>query len=377
LQRNEVIVRQQPDHYINQSMQPHRGTSVQSYRDDRPSQVVSGSSQRHSLQDMLVPSIESNPCDVTRPLIRTEERHATHETFDHRQGSYPRQVIESRRLSPPRQQFIVIDDDSPQNKRRRVFHEDDSGRFRPFPSRDYSTTLSADSHLLSSSSVQPRYSPPRLPVTQNRPSPVMSGPTNSSYITATGKSIPIYDAPDHGYIGRPPEHFRRTEVYDPAQPNGGTVVRQLTSTRPINNHASELPHHRPTHEGRMENVYSARIGENAHRSRQVDLDYRVPPHGSRSPSFPVSSRVSRSYDVGSGRDVMDQAFIHNFSQSRINGSVHPGDRFSAMPESSRPGLATDAQDLRRGYEEQRTRPYSTVPVPARARSPAGYIERPM
>jgi hypothetical protein len=356
-------------------MQPHRGTPVQSFRDNRPSQVVSGSSHRHGFQDLLVPSIESTPSDVTRPLMPTEERYARPEAFGHRQDSYPRQVIESRRPSPPQRQFIVIDDDSLQNKRRRVVHEEDSGRFRPLPSHEYSATSLADSHLPSPSSLPLRHSSPGTRISHNRPSPGMSGAPASSYITASGRSIPIYDVPDPSYIGRPPENFRRAEVYDPAQRNGGTVVRHLTSAYPVNS-PSEVSHHRPRHESRPENFYSPRPVEDTHRSRQVDSDYRQPLRRSQSPSFPVQTRVSRSYDAGAGRDVMDQAFIHNFSQSRINGSVHAGEGSNIMPSSRPVRSAIDVPGSRHDYEEQERRPFP-MPVSTRARSPPGYTERPM
>jgi hypothetical protein len=363
-------VRKQPDHYINAGMQPHHGAPIQPYRENRPSQVVSGSSPRHSLQDMLVPSIESIPSDVTRPLQLFEDRRAESGNFDHRQESYARQVIESRRLSPPGRQFIVIDDDSPQNKRRRVMH-DDSGHFRPLASCDYSTTSFADSHL-PSSSIVPGHSSLGHSLSQNRPSPGLSRGPDSSFAMANGRSIPIYDVPDHGYIGRPPEHFRRTEVYDSAQPISGTTIRQITSTRPLS-HASKVPQYRSVHDNRMEGAYRERISEDMHRSRPLGAEYRAPARGSGSPILPVSSRVSHSHDVASGRDVMDQAFIHNFSQSRINGPTYARDGYNVVEESRR-GSMHDPQGFENQYEEQRGR---LLPLSSRARSPARYIERPM
>jgi hypothetical protein len=363
-------MRKQPDHYSNTGEHPHHGSPVQPYRDNRPSQVVSGSSYRHSLQDMLVPSIESIPSDVTRPLQRLESRHARPQTFDHRQESYPRQVVESRKLSPPQREYIVIDDDSPQNKRRRVMYEDDSGHFRPLASRDYSTTSFADPHL-PSSSVLPRYSSSGHSLPQNKPNPGLSRASDSLYAMASGRSIPIYDVLDHGFAGHPPEHFRRTEVYEPAQPIGGTVVRHAISTRPLS-HASEDPQHRSFHDNREEGAYRERISEDMHRSRLVGAKYRVPARRSGSPSFLVSSRVSRPHDVGSDRDDMDQAFIQTFSQSHINGPTHARDGYNAVADGRR-GPMPDPQGPQQ-YDEPRGR---LLPLSSRARSPARYIERPM
>ena len=354
-------------------MQPHRVLPLQSHKGDRPPQVVSRSSHKHGFQDFLVPSIESVTSDVVRPLVPTEERYARPESFDHLQGPYPREVIESRRLSPPQRQFIVLDDDSTQNKRRRVYHEEDSGHYRPVLSHDYGPSSFSDSRLQPSSLPHKRTSPgPRT--SQNVFSSGMSGTPNPSHATTSGKSIPIYDAPDPSYVGRPPEHFRRTEVYDSTQSNGGTVMHHLATARPANS-AGELYHHRPVYGSRAEGAYSPRPGEPIQRSRYVDADYRPIPRRSQSPPFPVQSRVSRSYEIDAGRDVMDQTFIQNFSQSRINGSVHVRKEYTDRPPDGPISSATDVPGSRHVDEEYGRRPFP-VPVSTRTRSPVRYIERP-
>ena len=166
-----------------------------------------GSPQRHGLQDMLVPSIEMPSSNSMNPPSNVIERRDTHGRFNPSQELHPRMAFDDRRLSPPRRQVIVIDDDSPHVERRRLVREDDSGHFRPLPSRDYivhAASPLADSHYMRPS-VQPSEFPIRRPAI-----PSESSQGLSSYHSA-GR-IPIYDAPEPGSLARPLEHFRRDAV---------------------------------------------------------------------------------------------------------------------------------------------------------------------
>lgn len=323
-----------------------------------------------------MPSIETVSNDPIRPLVRSDERRNAYESFDHRQESYPRPVMEARRPSPPRRQVIILDDDdAPQYKRRRVVHEDESGRFRPHPSFAYpsSTVPSADSHLISSSSVQTRNFIARDSSVHPGSSQGLSGNADYSYSPA-GDRIPIYDAPESGYLGRPPEQFRRPEVYDQREVDGRAVARYNSVPQPSYSHGGEHVYQRPVYH-RQPNEYmtadehSSRIGEQNRGYRPVEPEYQGSrPQRPQSPSFPVSDRLSRSCDVA-GRSGIDQGLIHDFSQSRLDGPVR------TVPERSRqvPGSQSNTS---RGYEEHVSRSLQTLP-PARARSPVSYVERPM
>ncbi|KAF4634974.1 hypothetical protein G7Y89_g3124 [Cudoniella acicularis] len=374
LHRNEVIVRPPFEQHINQDVPTRLGTPSQHTREQRPPQVVRASPQRHGLQDMLVPSIETASSDVIGPSVRLDEWRNINDSFNYRQESYPRPVVESRRPSPPRRQVIVLDDDDgPQLKRRRVVVEDDSGRFRPLPSRDYNVHApveAVDSHLLPPSSVQPRDFLNRRPAVLSESSQGMFRDTRSSHFASTER-IPIYDAPEPGYLARPPERFRRADL-DASQLDASTIIR-IASPAP-HDQRSEPVFYRPLHEG-VNGSQSMRNSENDRGFRQMEPDYRGA-HAQRppSPSFPVPSRVSRSYDLGPGRAVIDQAFIHNFSQSRLDGPIPQSrDGYSVVQERSQ--NFGGPSNLSHGYQDHSARSYATPP--ARARSPAAYVERPI
>ncbi|KAG9235466.1 hypothetical protein BJ875DRAFT_270317 [Amylocarpus encephaloides] len=370
MHRSEVIVRPQSDPRVNPRDQPQYGILPHSTRDQRPPQVVRGSPERHGLKDMLVPSIEITASEPMRH-VPAEERRNAYESFDHSYESHVRPVIETRRRSPPRRQVITIDGDSPQLKRRRTFYENDSGQFRPLPGRDHSVISAphADSHLLSSLYAQPGYSSARRPTVQNDVRQGLSGSTScpSSY-RATKERVPIYDTPGQ---------FRRTENFDPRQSSSATVIRHIAPVRPFvdYNRRSEISSYRPVHEDRIE-VHSTRLDGNDHGLGSVNQDTQnTYPRRPLSPSVHASNRVSRSHDVHPSGIFGDQAFVHNFSQSRLNGSVHVRDGYNAVPERSRQMQDAAGGDSR-GNEDRAARSYSTHP-PARTRSPAGYMERPM
>ncbi|RDL39028.1 uncharacterized protein BP5553_03368 [Venustampulla echinocandica] len=373
IQRNEVIVRSLPERNINQDPSLHSGTPSQPVWEQRPPQVVRGSSHRHGLQDMLVPSIETSSSDAMRPL---DERRNVPDHFNQSRELYSRRMIENRRPSPPRRQVVVIDDSPPQIKRRRLVG-DDSGRFRPLPSSDYSVYASAppsDSHLLPSSSIQPRDFLVRRPAVELESSQGLSRNARSSY-TAPTAQIPIYDAPGPGSLARPSEQFRRSDVLDAGQREGPIIMRHIDSASFHHNSGGDAAYRRLTAENVRDNQ-SVRIREDDRGFHQVGPDY----HGNhtqrlRSPSLTASGRLSRTYDEGPSRPVIDQAFIHDFSQSRLDGPVRATNGSNVLPARSHQEF--EGQGNRsRGYEDHPARSFATLP-PARARSPAGYLQRPI
>ena len=216
MHKDEVILRpvaERPTFYQDAPLRLR--TNSYATREERPPQVVRGSPASHGLQDMLVPSIETASSDAVIDLSRPVLRREGHGGYDYLQESYPRRV-ERRRQSPEPHQVIFIDDDSPQIKRRRVVHEDDSGHFRPLPSRDqdfYTAAPYGDSYLLPASSVQPRdflVRRERLPSQSAQGlfrdvQPPLTGP-------AVGERIPVYDLPPDSSLSAASSHVRRTEV---------------------------------------------------------------------------------------------------------------------------------------------------------------------
>ncbi|KAH8687832.1 hypothetical protein BGZ60DRAFT_394599 [Tricladium varicosporioides] len=366
--RNKVIVGQPFEQRTYQDLLPRLGTPSQRTWEQRPSQVVLGSPVRHGLQDMLVPSIETASSDVISPPARTDEWRTVSDNFGYSQDSYPLSAA-SRRPSPPRREVIVVDDDGPQHKRRRIVLEDDSGRFRPLPARDhvYAPIQAANSHLLPPSSVQPKNFLDRRPVIYSDSSQGLFKDSRPSHV-APLERIPIYDAPEPGYLARPPERFRRADL-DANKLDGSTIIRIASPA--TNNKKVEPAYYRLPFENQNS---PQRNGNSDCGFRQMEPVH----HGSHvqkppSPSYHVPVGVSRSYDMGPGRAV-DQAFIHEFSQSRLDSHVSQSrDGFSVLPERSQ---NFDSQgNISRGYEDHSARSYA-IP-PARARSPAAYMERPI
>jgi hypothetical protein len=321
---------------------------------------------------MLVPSIETTSSDVTAP--RLGERHGVHNSWE--KDSYPRRVIEHQRQSPPPRQVIVINDDSPQIKRRRLVHEDGSGRFRSFPSRDQSyMPVQPDSSLISASSV-PKGNflarPPRVPshpaqglFKDNQPSSTAPGATDR---------LPVYDAPESGFFTTHPSHLGRQDIgYSGGYGGESHIIRQLGSPKPREKVSESVYHRKPVHDGERENL---RIVEHTRGFQPPEYAHRDQFQRPSSPNFPVSNSVSRSYDTGPGSVVADQDFIHSFSQSRLDGpSLRTRDGFTVAPERSRQHFVSQS-DAPQRYEDHSTRTFAAIPV-SRARSPVRYMERPM
>ena len=369
MHRDEVIVRPLSERPVYYQDAPQRlGTPSYQLREKRPPLVVRGSPKRHGLQDMLVPSIETASSDVVTTSPRLNERHGVHGRFDHPQDSYQPQMVDRRMQSPPRRQVIVIDD-SPQPKRRRVVREDDSSHLRPIPSRDhnfYTTAPHAESHIIPASSIQPR----DFFVRRSRlPSQSTQGMFRD---TQPAERIPIYDAPESGFFTAHPDHLRANSDFG----SGGHredrhIARQLRPSKPLES-ASENVYRRP-----VDTNHNMMMGEPDRNIRQVDPDFRPGNNAQRSPSpsFHVSERISRSYEMGPAPEVADQAFLHRFSQSRLELPLPEArDGFIILPERPHQSFVSRGIVPQR-HEDKPNRAFQTV-HPVRARSPARYIERP-
>lgn len=309
-----------------------------------------------------MPSIETVPNDAMNAPSAINERRDHYSRFNHPEKSYSRLAVDDRGLSSPRRQVIVIDDDSPPAKRRRV-REDDSSHFRPIPSNHtfYATSSPVDSHFMPPSSIQPRDFPTRHSALQSESSQGLLGDVRSSY-HSSGR-IPIYDAPDPGSLARPPEHFRRDAVDSSRREDPRLVPREIVG---------ELHYHRlanPSDNGREH----MRPYEHDRGPRYIKPDYRVNgTQRSQSPSCPVLNPISRSHEMGPRPVYTEQALSHDFSQSRIDGSV-PCARNSFIV-SDRPHYNYGQENLSRGCENH-SNTFSTIS--ARARSLERYAERPV
>lgn len=313
-----------------------------------------------------MPSIETASSDA---VIDSPHRRQ-HEVYQGRQELYSQCVVERPLQSPPRRQVIVINDDTPPLKRRRVAYEDDAGRLRPLPSRDqefYPAASRADSYLLPASSVQRRdflIRPKRL---QSQPAqglfrdaePSMTGPV-------VGERIPIYDAPpESGYLTPLPDRYRRVEGgYGSMQQEGPPFQRQLNSPQQYLENRSESSFTQRPLNGGM------RVAEHD-RARQphTEFSYRETVQRPPSPAFPVSSRVSRSYEMGP-ESV-------NFSQSRLEPSLpraRDGFNAAAAESSHQNSILQESVPLR--YKDRPEETFTTLRS-AEARPPAQYVERPM
>lgn len=371
---NQVISTLQGEQRMYPDKPPYHGNNSQSIREQRPSQVVRRSPQRDGFQDMLVPSIEMPSGDPVNPPSHVIERRDIHGRFNPPQESHPRMALNDRRLSPPRRQVIVIDDDSPQVKRRRMVREDDSGQFRPLPSRDYTvhaTSPPADSHFMQPSSVQSRHFPIRRSNIEFESSQGLLGGVRSSYHSA--ERIPIYDAPGTGSLARPPEYFRRDTV-DTGYGEASRLPRHMGSPMPPREAAGEPVYRRQinaSENGRE--IHHMRTHEFDRGPRHIEPGHHVNGiHMDQSSNFPVSSTVSRPYDMGHRPVVSEQVLSHELSQSRLDGQVSRGNGFACdRPRIERRKLAPD--NLSHGHENGSL---SSIP-PTRARSPVRSEERSM
>ncbi|KAL2073345.1 hypothetical protein VTL71DRAFT_10669 [Oculimacula yallundae] len=348
-----------PQHYSTTSSAQYPTVGYQ------PPQVVSRSPVKHGLQDFLVPSIETTSSDISSPRI--------HEWNGARASINHSRVVGPRAQTPARQ-VIVIDDDSPQVKRRRVVREDESGHFRSLPSRDYSfhvpTSLSDSLTLGSSSSAQPGTLASSSIIRDSR-APAQSTQgllRRDTFYTdpVTGERLPIYDAPDPGYVSNHSEQTRRRDGgLSAVQREDGHVMRPMghaqipndpNHRRPINmQRGSEMPEV-IVRGGSARQQDSVNTSE--HLMRQV------------SPGAEVSHQPSRSYDKGGRSAGPDQDFIQSFSQSRLDGPTSLSrDGFISLPARSQERFASHGNP----YQDNQAMSYAPI---NRARSPIRYMERP-
>lgn len=330
---------------------PIAGIPSYSVEDTRPS-VVSRASQSSGLQDFLVPSIETGSSDALSPRPELRRERMVQEE------SYPRRVVEKRRQSPPHE-FIVIHDDSPQTKRRRVAYEAGYNHLRPMTS---DSAVHPDSFSVSASSVQPKDSFGRSPRLVSR--------SDQGLFTdrQTGNSIPVYDAPaDSNYFATHSSYPRRT-VMSSSHLQAIPRIRQIDSPSTSSDHLLDSYIRRPV----TENV---RMVERV-RPTNPGFGYTDQILRPISPAFPVSDRVSRSYDMDSDHVYSDQAFINTFSQSRLEPTLSKRrDALSSPSERSHYSFAGHGR-FAEEFENHSSRSLTTVRH-APARSPVNFVERPM
>ncbi|KAE9375414.1 hypothetical protein N431DRAFT_542947 [Stipitochalara longipes BDJ] len=365
-QRNEEIVRSQPDRYMYHQDVPARLSSPSHPRRDQgPSQVVRGSSASQVLQDLLVPSIEPVTSDVALP--RLNESLGIQARINYSQDPHPRRVIEQRVHSPAPRPRAIINDSSPQVKRRRLIHEDDAGHFRPLPSRDFSLHSTLDSHLMSTSSAHSGEYLVRHPRVSSQPIQGLSRDQPIFIDPATAERLPIYDAPESGYFQTHPGYLRRTDD----RPSQATSIGQISHS--IRDNMSD-----GTYLGR-----STHVGDRSEQWGMVERDRRLPPAESeysrgshvlrpRSPEFSVSSRtLSHSYDPSSVRDgftILAERAPQSFVDHR-NRQDHEA-------HSARVGFTVLAERAPQNLEDHSARSFATIPS-VRTRSPVQYVERPV
>jgi hypothetical protein len=323
---------------------------------------------------MLVPSIETGSSDALADSSRATIRHNAYGDFE--QDSYPRFGIERRRHSPESRQVIIIEDDSPHRKRRRVVQGDDPSRFRPLPSHDQrvlSTAPRVDSYLIPASSVHPRdflIHQPKVPSQSGQGlfrdrQPPLDEP-------APEHQVPIYNVPaGPGYSAPRPGHLRRVEAgFGADDQREMSHMRQISSPKPFVDSPLGMGHIR-----RPVNNVRAVERESIVRHLESDFGQRGQIQQLPLPSFSAQDRVSRSFNMGPDPVVADQAFIQNFSQSRIDPSLsQTRDGFTILPESSHQSFVIAGNTPQR-YEDSFARS-STAARYGQERSHVQYLERP-
>jgi hypothetical protein len=319
---------------------------------------------------MLVPSIEMASSDA---VVDPSHPDRQHEFYRGRQEAYSERVVERSMHSPPQRQIIFINDDSPPLKRRREVYEDDAGRFRPRLPRDqdlYSTAPRADSYLLPASSVESRdflIRRERLPSQSAQAFFRDVQPSTTDPVDE--ERLPIYDAPpDSAYFTLPYDRYRRRpEVgYEPMPREGPSFKRQVESPEPYLENRSGSSYARRPVNGAMRVVEHDRANQpHTEFSSRDTVQIPLPP------AFPVSSRVSRSYEMG-----REPAFLTNFSQSRLEEPLpRARDGFNGLFASSHQNSIPQNRMSQRF--EDRPAETSTTLRSTEARPPFSYIERPL
>ncbi|KAH7407576.1 hypothetical protein BKA64DRAFT_666918 [Cadophora sp. MPI-SDFR-AT-0126] len=339
---------------------------------NQPPQVVRRSPVKHGLQDYLVPSIETASSDVSSPRIHEWNGPRGHEISHSR-------VVGPRPHTPAPNEVIVINDDSPQVKRRRVVREDESGHFRPLPSRDHNFHVPASNSdsltLRSPSSVHPGVRA-SSPIVRHTRAPTQSTQgllrDREAFYTdpLTGERLPIYDAPEPGYLPKNSSSVKRSEGgFGAYQREDGYNMRtmgqpqqhdDLYHRRPISmQNGSEIPdlNARGNSTRPFASVYNSE-----HQMRHIP------------PAVSASYQPSRSFDMSSSSGGPDQNFIQSFSQSRLDGPSYSRDGFSIVPANPQQNVATHGN---LPYHQESQAGLYLPTVSSRAKSPVRYVERPL
>ncbi|PVH84579.1 hypothetical protein DL98DRAFT_512481 [Cadophora sp. DSE1049] len=355
-----------------QAVPQHFGSTGNQYptMGNQPPQVVRRSPVKHGLQDYLVPSIETASSDVSSPRIHEWNGPRGHD------GNQSR-VVGPRTHTPAPHQVIVINDDSPQVKRRRVVREDESGHFRPLPSRDHSfhvpASYSDSLTLRSSSSVHPGVRA-SSPIVRHTRAPTQSTEgllrgTEAFYTDPlTGERLPIYDAPEPGYLPKHPGSMKRSEGgFSANQREDGYNMRPMGHPQPHD----DLYHRRPINMQNGSEIpdLNAR-GDSARHPESVYNSEHQMRH--MSPAVSASYQPSRSFDMSSSSGGPDQNFIQSFSQSRLDGQSYSRDGFSIVPTRPQQNVATHGN---LPYHQENQAGSYLPTVSSRAKSPVRSVER--
>ena len=305
---------------------------------------MGASPTRRSLQDMLVPSIETASSDAVFDSTHREV---------HRQDGYASYVVERPLQSSLQRQVIVVDDAA---KRRRVIYEEDAGPSRSFPSRDESLRSIAprvDSHLFPASVAQPRnFLIRREKIPSQAPQNLFDDVQPSLGAPIARERLPVHEAsPASMYFTLPRGRYRGVEEdHGCIQQKGRSISRQLDRPQAYLEHRRESSY-----------VDQQLYGEKRAFSDTIQRPLPSP--------FPVSSQTSHA--DGSGDQL---AFFASPPQYRVEPTLHRvRDGLTALPELSRNDML---QENMAHQSDHRPSEMFTTLRPGEAGIPAQYMERP-
>lgn len=357
---------------VKHTLQSH-GTAVNSSYPNmghQPPQVVRRNPMKPGLQDFLVASIETASSDVSSLRKAECNGFGVHDAFNH-----PR-VVDPRTQTPLPRQVIVLDDDSPKVKRRRLVREDDAGHFRPIPSRDhlaYPPASYSDSLMFKpSSSIHSGARNPSPPIRHTKTAVQTTqgmSRVNQSFFTdpGTGERLPIYDAQDFSRVQSRPSYLGARRDGLPAPPRDVVRMGQVG----YNIHDDQY-RQKPADMHDISEPLNSSVRASV---RQFGLDHSLDQMMASSSGNSTSYRPSRLNVSGPSSDGPDQAFIHRFSQSNLNGfNSNGGDSFDIPPARYQQSPVSVGQSNFPYHQESSTRSHATA-FSGRVASPAECTER--
>ena len=317
-------------------------------------------SPSHGLKDMLVPSIETGSSDAIPDSPHIDPRRGGCSNSE--PEPYSQRVVEHRKHSSTSRQVILIDDGSPDVKRRRVVQEDDYGHFRPVAS--YSQRP-FDSHLRASS-VHTKDFLTQQPRLQSQSTQGLFRDTQAPLSNSAPRNrLPVYEMhPEPGYLRE-----ARVGFGTGPQQERTELRTHMGSPKPFAENTTDITHIRQPVNGDVRVLDRRYVSPHA----EHNFGERVSVHQRPLPNFPVQNRISRSYEMDPA--AADQAFVHSFSQSRIEPSLsRRREDFTIIPESSQQSFVS-RDNHHQHYEQYPARLLPAI-QPGPERSPIRYLERP-